>query len=138
VTRDGPDRPAFPALVEQIGDDPARYLYGRRRWIALARIRGLRTFEQVEAFRAVERSLVHQYDLRSEPREWVLEALADREAVLEDRGVFDPDVPQEPPETGPYSPGQWERDAGGLPPITPHEDNIAEAVADGGEDGDQA
>jgi hypothetical protein len=131
-----PDRPTFPALVDAIGEDPARYLYDRDRWVSLARIRGIHRFEVIEAWRAVERNLAsHQ---GRDPRGWVMSALDEREAYLQEHGEFDPDVDYEEPETGPYTPDQWERDAGGLPPITPHAENIVEPVADGGEDGDQS
>jgi len=133
----GLDRPQYPNVVESIGDDPARYLFNRSRWVALARIRGLRTFDEIEAWRAVEKNLANRMGVIEEPREWVLDALDARESELEEHGVFDPDVDREPPETGPFTPDQWERDAGGLPPITPHEENIAQPVADGGQDGDQ-
>jgi len=131
------DRPEFPNLVEKIGDDPARYLYDRPRWVALARIRGLRTFEAVAAFRAVELNLARQKDVLEEPRDWVLAALAERKAQLEEHGEFDPDIEHEEPDLGPYTPDQWQRDPGGLPPITPHEENIARPATDGGKDGDQ-
>lgn len=133
------DRPAFPNVVETIGDDPARYLYDRPRWVALARIRGLRTFDEVRAWRAVEKNLAKRKGVIEEPRDWVLDALDDRETELEEHGEFDPDVDREPFETGAYDPTLWEdRGAGALPPITPHEENIAQPVADGGQDGDQA
>jgi len=132
------DRPEYPDTVANIGEDPARYLYDRPRWVALARIRGIHKLAVVAAFRAVELNLARQQDVREEPRDWVLEVLDEREAYLEEHGEFDPDVDHAEPETGPYTPDQWQRDPGGLPPITPHESNIARPATDGGEDGDQA
>lgn len=130
------DRPTFDSLVDDIGEDPARYLYDRERWVALARIRGIHRHQTLRAFRAVERALASREG--REPREWVMNALDARETYLDEHGEFDPDVKHEEPETGPYTPDQWERGTGSLPPITPHAENIARPATDGGEDGDQA
>ncbi|MHB9288105.1 hypothetical protein ACKVMT_13830 [Halobacteriales archaeon Cl-PHB] len=127
-----PDRPTYPKVKDSIGEDPARFLCRREKWVAKARIRGIHLFEIIEAWRAVERNLAVRRG--KEPREWVMEALAKREAYLEDHGEVDPDP--EPPEIdpGPYTPDLWkDRTAGSLPPITPHEENIARPATDGGE-----
>ncbi|RDZ61418.1 hypothetical protein C5B90_19295 [Haloferax sp. Atlit-12N] len=60
------ERPCFPDLKADIGEDPARFLAeplepdagdGASGMLALARIRGLETITKVRAFRAVERAL---------------------------------------------------------------------------------
>ena len=130
-----PDRPTFPDLRESIGEDPARYLHGREEWVARARIRGIRLRSTIRAWEAVERRLASRE--AREPRQWVLDALADREAFLEEHGEFDPEPVGLDPNLGPYPPELWEdRAPGDLPPITPHAENIAEPVTDGGESGE--
>lgn len=78
------DRERFPALVESIGEDPARFLdksgpeYDKNALIA-ARIRGIDSIEVLRAWRAVERRL-------HGGRSAVVELLDEREAYLEEHG----------------------------------------------------
>lgn len=131
VSSSGPDRPKYPNVREDIGEDPARYLCRDEPWVAKARIRGIRLLETIAAWRGVERNLARREG--REPRLWVIDALDERESHLREHGEFDPPVEGWDLDLGPYPPEIWEdRSAGSLPPITPHEENIADPATDGG------
>jgi len=82
-----PDWFQIEALVATIGEDPGRYLDGPLD--PLARIRGLNTVHEVNAWRAAERKLATHRN-RS-PRSAIMDALDEREVELEEHGEFDPD-----------------------------------------------
>lgn len=77
-----PDRPTYPELAEEIGEDPARFLYSVD---PMPRIRGLETIAKVEAYLRVE--------AENEARKRVIAALNQRKADLkarnEDAGVLE-------------------------------------------------
>lgn len=73
------DRPEFPNVVADIGEDPARFLSSTTRMMPLARIRGLDSVAACNAWAAVER------------RSWggrsvILDAIDDRRTELQATG----------------------------------------------------
>lgn len=79
----GGRRQRFPTLVEQIGEDPARYLDRDDLYMAKVRIRGIDFLEVVRAWIAVERRLDRG------PRPEVIGLLKEREAFLLEHGDRD-------------------------------------------------
>lgn len=85
------DRPEFPALVEDIGEDPARFLYDpddQRVDLALARIRGIDYVQVLNAWLAVERRV-------NGGRPEVTSAIEARREILEEHGEREQLTPEE-------------------------------------------
>lgn len=75
------DRDEFPSLVEQIGEDPARYLDRDVSAKTLApMIRGMDRIERIRAWKAVERAIDRG------PRPGIIDALEEREERLVEIG----------------------------------------------------
>ncbi|WP_199243651.1 hypothetical protein [Haloplanus rallus] len=86
------DRERFPALEEDIGEDPARYLDVDRvadLELARARIRGIDFLATLRAWKAVERNLSDRGVVSEHHRQQVMEWLDEREAELEEIGDRD-------------------------------------------------
>jgi hypothetical protein len=86
------DRETFPAIVEDTNEDPARYLDVERvedLKLARARIRGIDSFQELRAWRAVERSLSDDGHVSEHHRQQVMEWLDEREAEVEEIGERD-------------------------------------------------
>jgi len=84
------DRERFPELREQLGEDPARWLdwsipgeRDRERMVR-TRIESIDRIEVIRAWKAVERRLGRGED--GGPRSGIVQALDEREAVLEEIG----------------------------------------------------
>jgi hypothetical protein len=128
------DRERFPALQEEISEDPARYLdvdriEGLR--LARARIRGIDFFAVLRAWRAVERNLVANGVVSEHHRQQVMEWLDEREAELEEIGERDERV--EPNGRTPSPAAEWSwPDRDGEYPFTNNVD-AGRYAADGGE-----
>lgn len=84
------DRREFPRVVDDIGEDPARYLdapWDERSEMIAGRIRGIDTLAVARAWVAVERRLGRGDD--DGPREHIIERLEDRIDDLEAAGERD-------------------------------------------------
>jgi len=103
------DRERFPGAVEDINEDPGRYLDVDRLddlKLAKARIQGIDFIEVVRCWKAVERQLLHERDAVSEHHfEQVMEWLDEREAALEEIGERESRV--EPGSRTPSPPAEW-------------------------------
>lgn len=76
------NRPTFPALVEDIGEDPARFLHDpddEKEDLAVARIRGIDYVQVLNAWLAVERRL-------NGGRANIIRAIETRRQYLEEHG----------------------------------------------------
>jgi hypothetical protein len=71
------DRPRYPDLTEEVGEDPARFLYVSRPDLPLARIRGIGDCGLLSTWRAVE---LREFG----GRDVIFEAITDREHELQD------------------------------------------------------
>ena len=69
------DRPQYPGIAEDMGEDPARFLSSSERYLPLARIRGIQDRGLLSAYRAVEQREFGGRDV-------ILEAIAKREREL--------------------------------------------------------
>jgi hypothetical protein len=129
------DRERFPALKDEIGEDPARYLDVERvedLQLARARIRGIDSLATLRAWKAVERNLSANGVVSEHHRQQVMQWLDEREAYLEEHGDRDERV--EPGGRTPSPPAEWSwPDRDGEYPFT----NTVDAgryATDGGED----
>lgn len=94
---DRSEHPSYPSIKADLGYNPARFLNHdlletgdggtteSNQMLVRAVIRGLGSVAAVRAWTVVERNLAHQVDDR-EPRQPVLDWLAEREAELEGQG----------------------------------------------------
>jgi len=131
------DRERFPPIVEDINEDPARYLDVDRLsdlQLAKARIRGIDFFQELRAWRAVERSLSDDGHVSEHHRSTVMEWLDEREAELEEIGERDERV--EPGSRTPSPPAEytWVDCEGGERPTSTVDADRYRAATDGGED----
>ncbi|NKE37768.1 hypothetical protein GWG54_18560 [Natronococcus sp. JC468] len=69
------DRPRYPEIDEDMGEDPARFLSSSERYLPLARILGIRDRGLLSAYRAVE---LREFG----GRDAILEAIDEREHEL--------------------------------------------------------
>ena len=69
------DRPQYPEIAEDMGEDPARFLSSSERYLPLARIRGIDDCGLLSAYRAVEQREFGGRDV-------ILEAIDQREHEL--------------------------------------------------------
>lgn len=88
--------PPFPRIEREHNENPARFLletietddnHGTSGALILARIDGIESLDLAHAWEAVERALARE-DYLDEPREFVLDALAERQdALVNDNGL---------------------------------------------------
>lgn len=69
------DRPRYPEINEEMGEDPARFLSSSERYLPLARILGIQDRGLLSAYRAVE---LREFG----GRDVILEAIDEREHEL--------------------------------------------------------
>jgi hypothetical protein len=131
------DRETFPPIVEDTNEDPARYLQVERvedLKLARARIRGIDFFQELRAWRQVERNLSNNGHVSEHHRSTVMEWLDEREAELEEIGERDERV-----EPGSRTPSlaatfEWPDRDGEYPFTTTVDAGRYRAATDGGED----
>ncbi|WP_251342441.1 hypothetical protein [Haloplanus halophilus] len=130
------DRERFPGAVEDINEDPGRYLDVDRLddlKLAKARIRGIDYIAVLRCWGAVERQLLHERDAVSEHHfEQVMEWLDEREVELEEIGDRDERVEAGGREPSPPATWSWP-DRDGEYPFTNTVDS-GRYAADGGEE----
>lgn len=73
------DRPRYPNIATDMGEDPARFLSSSEHYLPAARIRGIRDRGLLSAYRAVE---IREFG----GRDIVLEAIDERECDLGTKG----------------------------------------------------
>ena len=132
------DREEFPPIVEDINEDPARYLDVDRLSdlrLAKARIRGIDFFQELRAWRQVERNLSNNGHVSEHHRAKVMEWLDEREAELEEIGERDERLADAEPAERPSTPAEytWVDCEGGERPTSTVDADRYRAATDGGD-----